>query len=1017
MPPVSISSTSGIQTDRLDLAGKILLGIAASLEEADAGDDKLALASDIYAALQGITTFQDQAASIQATLDALGTLSVQDDDNVSITGGLLNGIDLSDVNIAAVSRVVSLSADVTDVFVYDMSKDSDAGAFLDTNAPRTWELEDLGVQYRGVTAKMPKRLIIVAETGGIYLYDATKSTFPLWASCAKDVGGFLQGYIPLTVHMYNGVLYWAGAGTGLQFIDFFNDNAGYYATDGLHMYTGNVGTTRNGGAGTGTLISSTASVLNNTISGIAATAGTSTDSLTGLTTTTVAVATPDGVSVIVDDVTAYDIAVTSTFKSTKDIAFTADGRIAFTAQQSAVNANYYLYVVADVPTADLSGAGWSALSGVQAYGSYLAGAPVNAGDAALALTATEFTEAGADINSAIGGIVGSDSGLVLLAEDITTPDNGMVAYVSSDYTTGWMPGDIRGCWLSDTTEEAISDLVQDGDFNGVPAAVWTLETGWTLAAGVASCDGSQVANSSISQSITGLVAGRTYLIKADVTSYTAGTVQLLMNGGGTWPQSAPVSAATTISLLYTATGTSDTLYIRGDSDFTGSIDNVTFYRAEDDRSVSDNDLEFVGALTKAAVTTGAELVAYSGFSAANYIQRDYDASFDFATSDWTIMAWVKHGASAAVNGFVGRSNLAQSGSSIILYADATDKPVIQISDDGNVTQDKITAVSALTDTWTLLTAIRRDTELELWVNGVLDSTLTITNATGSLSQADALLTIGATTDGGNPASTTDMALVRISATAMSGDQVAKAYTDEVSLFAKDASCTLGGTSDVVKSVSYNADENKTFVSTGDGTSVFQDLFRVDHLDGTSHVAIASDDHMVVSVIENLVTITSPSGVVGIIPQLSLKDFILEASKGSGGGGLSAVGPGLTLEGGTVAIDYTAEHTWTGSHTNPPEAVAVTDGTFDLTTGRNNRNYTPAADDTITFTGIVAGKGGVIYLDNSAGHTLNVGAEVLCDELLESTISAPGVYQLVYYAPNASVVTLSSSLPLLSGGGS
>ena len=38
---------------------------------------------------------------------------------------------------------------------------------------------------------------------------------------------------------------------------------------------------------------------------------------------------------------------------------------------------------------------------------------------------------------------------------------------------------------------------------------------------------------------------------------------------------------------------------------------------------------------------GAELVGYSGFSAANYLEQPYNSALDFGTGDFCVMGWSK----------------------------------------------------------------------------------------------------------------------------------------------------------------------------------------------------------------------------------------------------------------------------------------------------------------------------------------------------------------------------------------
>ena len=51
-------------------------------------------------------------------------------------------------------------------------------------------------------------------------------------------------------------------------------------------------------------------------------------------------------------------------------------------------------------------------------------------------------------------------------------------------------------------------------------------------------------------------------------------------------------------------------------------------------------LQVFGTVTKTAVATGAELVAYSGFSSSNYLQQPYNSDLDFGTGDFCFMTWL-----------------------------------------------------------------------------------------------------------------------------------------------------------------------------------------------------------------------------------------------------------------------------------------------------------------------------------------------------------------------------------------
>lgn len=99
---------------------------------------------------------------------------------------------------------------------------------------------------------------------------------------------------------------------------------------------------------------------------------------------------------------------------------------------------------------------------------------------------------------------------------------------------------------------------------------WTKGTGWTIAAGVASSDGSQSANSDLSQTLTGLIPGASYSVAFTVTAYTAGNIRPVLGGtAGTNRSSAATFTETLVA------GSDGTIVFRADLDFIGSIDTVT----------------------------------------------------------------------------------------------------------------------------------------------------------------------------------------------------------------------------------------------------------------------------------------------------------------------------------------------------------------------------------------------------------------------------------------------------------
>jgi hypothetical protein len=114
------------------------------------------------------------------------------------------------------------------------------------------------------------------------------------------------------------------------------------------------------------------------------------------------------------------------------------------------------------------------------------------------------------------------------------------------------------------------ELVINGGFD--TDSDWAKGTGWTIAAGVASCDGSQVGNTNLDQSIVGLDVGGTYEVSYTVSNYSAGTIRALL--GGSNPLTTNSANGTYTESTNSVEGELN-IFIQGNADFIGDIDNVS----------------------------------------------------------------------------------------------------------------------------------------------------------------------------------------------------------------------------------------------------------------------------------------------------------------------------------------------------------------------------------------------------------------------------------------------------------
>ena len=318
------------------------------------------------------------------------------------------------------------------------------------------------------------------------------------------------------------------------------------------------------------------------------------DSATGLPVPTIAVATNSGVSVIKDDGSVFDLTYQeASNRIVKMIDIDSNGRIYWSTRETGSAPGVYFHE-ADVPAADSSAEPPVNISCHQA-GATNAVKPTLIDGALREVIRTK--------DRTVLGMSGTDNKAHLNLYNVTgdvnssgSVDNFEVVDISTDYNTGYIIGDIKGAFLSDTdtTNVTGSELVTNGTFD-------SNINGWTDhsdSGGSISWNSSgylnvvySSANARATQDIT-VVVGKQYVITFDVIAET-GSASGNFYAGSTTQGTDYVQQALNAGSSYTFTvkATTTTLSISFRA-FTGAgtvtIDNVSVRIAEADRSVNDN---------------------------------------------------------------------------------------------------------------------------------------------------------------------------------------------------------------------------------------------------------------------------------------------------------------------------------------------------------------------------------------------------------------------------------------------
>jgi len=855
-------------------------------------------ATALYGSLGAVQAAEASATASATSASASATTATNQ--AAAAAASALSAASVVSQDLSAIDRTV-FAATIVDAFLYDTEKDSDGGAWRKRCAHTSWENETLSgnwlgsaanetaaraisgattgsfyydttalwfytlnagsgktATYRGNVRQFPAKVLITVEAARVVLWDLTQAGVPMWMVFSFPTystganftntpyglcGNTSYGAPGLTaISMLNGRGFIAandgGTDCGWDF-DLVTEQSFWhcmYPTNGTltlrQKLLGNI-SQRNSTttAATGDKYGATSTNgIRGASNDVAMTVlpNAPVDVATGLPIPTIAVATAGGVSVIKDDGNVWDITAVEggAYSVATCVEFSRD-RLRFVMDSAG---NYRSFLYSTIPTADKT----VVIDSSSVTDKYLVNSTATASVPKILGGSSLKTDP-----ASRGSAIGSSSGVTIHAENPATPSKGMIAYITKDYNSGWMPGDIRGAWLADTVAETVTgaELVTNGTFA-------TDTTGWTISAtknhgtvtwdalGIKlTSDGSGSGEIAGNQTLT-TVVGKTYVLSIERATGTVAAGGAVVTVGTTVDGNQYGSiggTATTgrFSLTFVATGTA--VYIGAVAASAtpgqyGIFDNISCRLADVDRSVKAKGLQAFGSLTKAAVASGAALMGYSGFSAANHLEQPYNSDLDFGTGDFCIMGWAKFAATAAKEVIFCRDS-PTTGKLIRLQVDVTTSYLSASAYDGTTTRTATGAAAIDDATWKHVLLTYSAGTLTIYVNGVSYATATGA-ALLTLNNATAVCDIGVDSQHANPATNGTLALWRAGATVPSAEQIKHIYETERPMFEANAQCCLAGTSNAVTALAYDEDTDLLHVGTSYGRSAFKGLVRV-----------------------------------------------------------------------------------------------------------------------------------------------------------------------------------------------
>ena len=828
--------------------------------------------TDIDSLVTAVTSRKDKAVSSKAQLtanvaDALSardqaedaanaTLSIRDEaSGLTTVSGATATASVGATSYADLKALAASKAETAvDVFVYDTSLDSDGGAWRYRTTGTSWYNETLNTATRGSRKEFPAVAVIVAESNKVTIYDGDDPALPMWMVFSTGVSGTSYAFLVsgglTSLAALNGTLC-VGRSNAFLALNFISDERNYSGSAGTFSWDNSPIVYRNslipGGSVAGRLIP--ALLVNPNTNDVAMTVlpDAPVDQATGLPVPTIAVGTNYGVSVILDSGVVTDAGNVGVYNF---VAFTDQG----------------LWIGDDTITEfatfdDIrSGDGWGDIVASTAV-------PTPYKIQQYGRIRTDFTVGNGKIY-ACGNT--EPWGVHTIYPAYNDLEQSMTVLTRPTYTTGWILGNTKAALLTDT--DTVS-LVGNKQFHSDPSCDSTSTfsnpgTDWIYTADVADVNTTSPGKLHIKEGTNGFIenvsgiipAGTGVAVTFTISNSTVNAgVRVYLRGNG-------VNFATNRGSYYGQNGT-QTVYFPPDvvtadcwvgffrfEGHTGTldIDDIYIVPADADRSINNTGITVNGTITRSPVAEGAELVGYSGFfatgneSTSNFLEQPYNPDLNFGTGPFSIVWW-ENKSVAATRYQMDRKGSTNTGKWTI-YSDVNGKLAFLAYDQLGTILPGGTLLAtngSPINSWVMNAVVRDENgTLSLYTNGVLNGSRTAYTGDITDTNADATLVIGNRWDHANRWEGS-LALLRISATAPTAEQIRKIYEDEKHLFQPGAKCTLYDSSLIVNALAHDPVTNLLHVGTNAGRSVFDGFVRVDNTTTAVGTAISAVNGFVV----------------------------------------------------------------------------------------------------------------------------------------------------------------------------